>query len=317
MDRLRLMETYAAVVRLGSFTRAAAELGVTRAMVSRRMQDLEAALNVRLLNRDTHRLSVTAAGADYYESSLALLAEMHALEERMQAKRASPRGEIKVLSTKTFSETVLGPIVSDFCREYPNITVQITLRDRDTAPRGMDIVSNGFDLAIRTLPVRDSSLVARPIVGLRRVLVAAPDYLARSGEPRLPADLGRHNCLDPSGAPHATWGFVGPSGPATVRVTGTLRANSSLIVRDAALKGLGIAILREYLVIDDLNDGGLVKVLDGYTIDERTLYVVYQRDRYQPIRVKLFIDYLSERMKTLLAEWQPLSDPVRPMLTRH
>jgi DNA-binding transcriptional LysR family regulator len=310
------METYTAVVRLGSFTRAAAELGVTRAMVSRRIQDLEATLNVRLLNRDTHRLSVTAAGGDYYQSSLALLAEMQALEERMQAKRASPRGEIKVLSTKTFSETVLGPIVAEFCTEYPNISVQITLRDRDAAPRGMDMVSGGFDLAIRTLPVRDSSLVARPIVGLRRVLVASPRYLARSGQPRSPAELSRHNCLDPSGAPHANWGFAGPGGQTTVRVTGTLRANSSLIVRDAALKGLGIAILREYLVIGDFNDGALVRVLDEYAIDERTLYVVYQKDRYQPIRVKLFVDYLTGRMKSLLKERQPLSDPAH-LMSRH
>lgn len=316
MDRLRLMETYTAVVRLGSFTRAAAELGVTRAMISRRIQDLEAALSVRLLNRDTHRLSVTAAGADYYQSSLALLAEMQALEERMQSKRASPRGEIKVLSTKTFSETVLGPIVAEFCTEHPNISVQITLRDRDTAPRGMDIVSGGFDLAIRTLPVRDSSLVARPIVGLPRVVVASPGYLARSGQPETPAELSRHNCLDPSGAPHATWGFVGPGGQTAIRVTGTLRANSSLVVRDAALKGLGIAILREYLVIGDLNDGALVKVLDEYAIDERTLYVVYQKDRYRPIRVKLFVDYLTERMKTLLKERQPLTGPAQPTFDR-
>jgi DNA-binding transcriptional LysR family regulator len=297
MDRLRLMETYAAVVKLGSYTRAAKELGVTRAMVSKRVQDLEAALNVKLLNRNTHRLSPTMTGADYYENCVSLLAEMSALEERMQARRSVPRGEIKILSSKTFSETVLGPVVGEFCRGHPGISVHIALRDRAESPHGTDLVTGGFDLAIRTLPARDSALVARPIIGLPRVLVAAPEYLAASGVPRTPADLAKHSCLDPSGAAHSTWSFQGPKGRSAVRISGTLRANSSLVVRHAALRGLGIALLREYLVIDDVATGALVRVLDDHAIDERTLYVVYQRDRYQPARVRLFIDFFTSRMK--------------------
>lgn len=297
MDRLKLMETYATVVKLGSYTRAAKELGVTRAMVSKRIQDLEASLSVKLLNRNTHRLSPTMTGTDYYENCVTLLAEMNALEERMQAKRAVPRGEIRILSSKTFSETMLGPIVSDFCRRYPGISVHIALRDRDTSPHGMDVVTGGFDLAIRTMPARDSALVARPIVGLSRALVASPDYLAQHGTPRTPADLARHICLDPSGAAHTTWSFQGPKGRVAVRIAGTLRANSSIVVRHGALAGLGIAILREYLIADSLTDGTLVRVLADYAIDERTLYVVYQKDRYQPARVRLFIDYFTARMK--------------------
>jgi DNA-binding transcriptional LysR family regulator len=297
MDRLKLMETYATVVRLGSYTRAAQELGVTRAMVSKRIQDLEAGLSVKLLNRNTHRLSPTMAGADYYENCVTLLTEMNALEERMQAKRKVPRGEISILSSKTFSETMLGPIVADFCRGHPGISVRIALRDRDATPQGMDVITGGFDLAIRTLPGRDSALVARPIVGLPRVLVAAPEYLAQNGTPRAPADLARHSCLDPSGASHSNWNFRGPKGRAAVRISGTVRANSSVVVRQAALAGLGIALLREYLVMDDIAQGTLVRVLDDHAIDERTLYVVYQKDRFQPARVRLFIDYFTARMK--------------------
>jgi DNA-binding transcriptional LysR family regulator len=297
MDRLKLMETYTTVVKRGSYTRAAKDLGVTRAMVSKRIQDLEGALNVKLLNRNTHRLSPTPTGTDYYENCVSLLADMHALEERMQAKRAVPRGELKILSSKTFSETMLGPIVSEFCRLYPGISVHIALRDRDTTPHGMDLVTGGFDMAVRTLPARDSALIARPIVGLPRVLVASPDYLARSGTPRSPADLAKHSCLDPSGAAHSNWNFQGPKGPTSVRVSGTLRANSSIVVRHGALNGLGIAILRDYLIAENLSDGSLVRVLEDYAIDERTLYVVYQKDRYQPARVRLFIDYLTSRMK--------------------
>ncbi|MGE5537808.1 MAG: LysR family transcriptional regulator [Gemmatimonas sp.] len=297
MDRLKLMETYAAVVKLGSYTQAAKELGVTRAMVSKRIQDLEAALGVKLLNRNTHRLSPTLTGTDYYENCVSLLAEMNALDERIQAKRSVPRGEIKILSSKTFSETVLGPIASEFCRAHPGISVHIALRDRDSSSHGMELVTGGFDLAIRSMPARDSSLVARPIMGLPRVLVASPDYLATHGTPRGPSELAKHSCLDPSGAAHSTWTFEGPKGRTAVRVSGTMRANSSVVVRHAALDGLGIALLREYLVADDLAHGALVRVLADHAIDERTLYIVYQKDRYQPARVRLFIDYFIARMK--------------------
>ena len=137
MDRLKLMETYAAVVKSGSYTRAARELGVTRAMVSKRIQDLEAALGAKLLNRNTHGLSVTGIGGDYYESALGLLADLRDIEERVQSKSAAPRGELKILSSKTFGETILGPIIAEFCRLYPTISVQVTLADRETASPGM------------------------------------------------------------------------------------------------------------------------------------------------------------------------------------
>ena len=296
MDRFKLMETFAAVVKQGSYTRAARELGVTRAMVSKRIQDLETALNAKLLNRNTHGLSPTATGADYHESCVALLAELHALEERTQAEHAAPRGELRILSTRSFAEMILAPVVADFCGLYPNISVHIALRDRETAPHGMDPAAGGFDLAVRTLPVRDSSLVARAIASLPRILVAAPDYLVRAGMPQSPGDLSRHNCLDPAGAGHHGWTFLGPAGRVSIRVSGTPSANSSAVIRQAALKGLGIAKLSEYLVVDNLKGGSLVRVLDDYALEERKLYVVYQRARYQPLRMRLFIDYLASHM---------------------
>jgi DNA-binding transcriptional LysR family regulator len=302
MDRFKLMETYVAVVKLRSYTRAAKELGVTRAMVSKRVQDLEGALNAKLLNRNTHRLSVTATGADYYDSCVTMLGDLHALEERIQARRASPRGEINILSTRTFGEMLLAPVVADFCKLYPNISIHIALMDRDMAPDGMDLVSGGFDMAVRTLPIAESSLIARPLLALPRILVATPDYLARWGTPRTPALLTTHNCLDPSGTAHSSWEFTSAAGRAVIQVAGSPRANSSAVVREAALKGLGIAMLREYLVRDRLREGALLRVLDGYEIDERKLHVVYQKDRYQPMRMRIFIKYLFGRLKEFSAE---------------
>lgn len=298
MDRIRLMETYAAVVRHQSYTKAAREAGVTRALVSKRIKDLEVALKVKLLNRNTQRLSVTAAGADYYESCLSLLSELRAAEDRLLAKRTAARGEIKILCSKTFGETTLAPIVADFCYDYPEISILVTLKDM--GPDENDLISRGFDMSIRTQPVEDTTLVARPVIGLPRVLVAAPAYLEQHGSPRSPRDLVHHNCLYPNGAPNYNWELRTPERRTTVRVSGSLRANSSIVVRHAALRGLGIAMLSKYLVAEDLRRGDLVAVLPRYATNERMLYVIYQKDHYRPQRMKIFIDYLASRLKHIV-----------------
>lgn len=301
MDRLKLMETYAAVVRLGSFTRAARELGITRAMVSKRIQDLEAVLDARLLNRDTHSQSPTATGADYYRSCLSILNDIRAVEDRLQSRKAALRGEIRLRTTKTFGETVVGPLVAEFCKQHPGITVNLTLADRDGRSNGQYLSSGGYDLSVQTLPAVDSTLVARSISGLPRVLVASPEYTATHGVPKNPADLAQHNCLDPSGTTASTWEFKGTGKKTRIRVSGSPQVNSSVVVRSAACTGVGIAILRQYLVQGDLKSGRLVRVLPEHTLDERNLYLVYQRDRRRPIRTKLLINHLSERIPAWLA----------------
>ena len=305
MDIIKLMESYAAVVKHGSFTKAARDVGATRAMISKRIKVLESRLSVKLLNRNTHGLSVTAAGADYYENCLPLLSSLRELDERMQDKRASPRGDLKILSTKTFSETVLGPIVAEFCGLHPDVSIQITLIDRDSVSYGTHLISGGYDMAILTFPVGDSAFVARPIGRLQRVLVASPKYLDTHGSPSKPADLTKHNCLDPSGALFSNWELTGPGGSMTVRVAGTLRTNGTLILRHAALVGLGIAVMREYLVSSYLLDGSLVQVLPDYGMDEKTIYLVYQKDSYQPLRMKLFAEHLANRVQGLTRGSQP------------
>jgi DNA-binding transcriptional LysR family regulator len=304
MDRLALMETFAAVVRLGNYSQAAKELGVTRALVSRRVQDLEAVLKVKLLNRNTHQLSLTGIGADYYERCTSLLGELRTLEESMQETHDKPHGELNVLVPKTFGEAILAPIIATFCRHHPTISVNATLGDTDVSPYGMDLMAGGFDLAIRTLPTRDSSLIARPIPPLPRMLVAAPDYLRKKEMPRAPADLAKFNCMDPSGAEFFNWTFKGPTGLAAVRVSGLPRSNSSAVLRHAALKGLGIAVLREYLVADDLRRRNLIQILPAWQIDERKLYFIYQKARHQPIGAKIFIDYAIGRIKDMTSSGQ-------------
>jgi DNA-binding transcriptional LysR family regulator len=296
LDRLKLMDTFAAVVRFGSYTRTAGELGVSRAIVSKRIQELEDDLGIKLLNRNTHSISVTAAGSDYFEDCKTLLAQHAALDDRMRARRGDPRGLLKILVTKTFGEAILARVVAEFSHLYPKISVQMMLSHWDMGPHG-DLVTSGYDVIIRTLRDRDSALVAREIVTLPRVLVATPEYLEKHGCPQSPKDLTRHNCLYPRPNSSSVWEFDGPNGHESIRVSGFPRANSSFAIRHAARNHLGIASLIEYLAVKELNSGRFVRVLKPYTPQPRKLHVIYQKDSYQPLRTRVFIDFLVKRMK--------------------
>lgn len=295
MDRFKLMTTYESVVRLGGYTPAAKELGITRAMVSKRILELERVLKVRLLNRTTQRIGTTATGVDYYNSCVAVLADVRAIEERLVARRRDAKGELRILSSKTLGELILAPILARFCSEYPGIRPHLVLRDLGCDEH--DLISRGFDLSVRPQDVKITSLVAKPIIALPRVVVAAPSYIERNGSPVTPSDLKNHNCLTPNGENRYDWEFLGPEGRVTVQVSGTFKSSSNTVIRHAALRGVGIALVGEYVVEADIEAGRLARVLDNYTLPERMLHVLYQKDRYQPLRARLFIDYLSECMK--------------------
>ena len=295
MNRLKLMETFTAVVQFGSYTRTAEELGVSRAIVSKRIQELEAALGIKLLNRDTHTVRVTVAGADYFESCQALLAQHAALDDQMQSRRSDPRGLLRILVTKTFGEAILAPAVAEFSHQYPQISVQMMLSHWDTGQG--DLVTSGYDVIVRTLPSRDSALVARELVTLPRILVATPEYLEKHGTPQSPKDLADHNCLYPRAAASHSWEFEGPNGHESVRVSGTPRANSSFVIRHAVRNHLGIASLIEYLAVKELGSGRLVKVLEPYRPKPRKLHILYPKNSYQLLRTRIFIDFIVKRMR--------------------
>lgn len=297
MDRFKLMHTFVAVVSHGSFSRAARELGVTRALVSKRIQNLEALLKVKLLNRDTHRIGITSAGRQYYESARILLDDLQRLEDGLASTREAPIGRITVLSSKTFGETILAPLVASFSSRYSDVAIDITLKDMPD--HSSALLSGGYDLALCSLPGNDTQLAARKLLSIPRVLVASPEYLARAGTPRVPGELRHHNCLDPCGAPQYDWRFSRRS-QVVAQVSGSPRANSSAVICHAALGGLGVALLRRYLVDPYLARGALVEVLGDYRVDDSNVYVLFQRDRYLPLRVKLFIDFLGENVHSVL-----------------
>lgn len=296
MDRLKAMETFVRVVKEGSFAAAADQMGLSRAIVTKHIMQLEKELGARLINRTTRRFSVTEIGQDYVvfcQRMLEQMSEQDALIGRLQEE---PRGELKVLTPKSFGSLYLGNIVSDFMALYPDIHVTLILSD--TSMRYLDLIENGFDLAIRLTSHVDSSLMARRIGALRWVPCASPNYLAHHAAPRTPADLAAHNCLLHTKHADGIWRFAGQgkTGEVTVKVQGPIATNSVMVLRQVALNGKGIALLPTYCIGPDLADGSLRQVLPNHAGPDEAIYVMFPHRHLVPAKIRLFIDFVAERI---------------------
>lgn len=294
MDRFIWMETFIAVVQEQSYTKAAVRLGVSRAMVSRRMQNLEAHLGVKLLHRDPHGVNVSSIGSDFFESCQDILERLYFSEELVRNEVIMPQGRLKIVSTKTIGENIVSPLIADFCKLYPEIKVELRLVEGR-----LDLGMRDYDVAIGSLPSADSTLTVRSVINLPRVLVASSEYIKNHSMPQTPKELWNHNCLDPSGNPYNTWRFRGKNGMINIRVSGNPRCNASTLIRHAALQGLGIAIVREYLVAEDLKKGRLIRVLPDFDLDKHALYTIFSKDSRMPARVRVLIKFLAERLRLL------------------
>ena len=270
MDTLTGMRTYAAVVDTGSFTQAAERLGLSKALTSKYVGQLEEHLGVRLLNRTTRRLSVTEVGQAYYQHCRQLLDDLDELEAAVRQQQASPQGQLRVAAPLIFGEGYLTRTVADYLREQPGVSVELVLADRF-----VDIVDEGFDLAVRIGRLADSSLIARRLGPCRHVLCASPGYLEKHGTPRTPEDLTGHRTL--SYGYHDTpreWRMIAPDGRyLTVPVNSTVHMNNSLALREAILNDAGIVLIPTFIVGSDLQAGRLQKVLPAYRLQERKLPV--------------------------------------------
>ena len=292
-ERLQHMSVFARVVAAGSFSAAAKDLGVSTAVVSRRVAALESRLGVRLLHRTTRRVALTDEGAHFHESVLRILRDIEEAEAEASAGSAEPRGVLKVSMPASFGHRHIAPLVPKFARRFPKVELALQLSDQP-----VDIVKEGFDLAIRIAELTDSSLAARKLAPNRRVICASPEYLKRHGAPRTPADLEHHNCLVPSWEHDftSTWDYAEPSGKrGEVRVRGQYACDNWEVLRDWALAGLGIALKSTWDVRDHLEDGSLVPVLREYTFgSDVAIYAVYPHRRHLPAKTRVFIDFLAD-----------------------
>jgi DNA-binding transcriptional LysR family regulator len=297
MDHLQTMQTFVRVARTGSFTAAASQLGLSRALVSRHVADLEARLAVRLLNRSTRFVSMTEEGNAYLAKSEQILNEIETLEGSIAFNRTSPNGAIKIHAPKSFGTVVLTDAVIAFSKVQPGIRISLILGDFTFRP--YDFVEYGFDMGIRISAIRDSALIARKVGSVESILCASPRYLKREGHPRDLADLATRPCLAHLNlAPNdRVWTFQGPKGAEAIRINGPLFSNSALALSKATLAGAGIAVLPEYCVRRDLADGALVRLLPQFKLPARPILVVRPRSMYMTEKVRLFVDFLAQWFK--------------------
>lgn len=287
-----MLETFVAVVEGASFTRAAERLGASPGAVSRRVAALEERLGLRLLNRTTRQISLTEAGEQYYRDLRGILQALAEAEDRITHLSSAPAGTLRVAAPLSFAVRALAPLLPAFLQRYPGLRLTMDLDDRL-----IDILASGADLVLRIAPLADSTLVARRIAEVRRLVCAAPAYLAANGEPRVPADLVRHPCLHYSNVGlREEWTLIGPDGPETVEVDGPLCANNGDLLRRAALAGMGVASLPDFIVAEDLEAGRLKALLPGYASRPLPLCALWPSRQFVPAKVRVFVDYLAEAL---------------------
>jgi len=282
------IEIFARVVTAGSMSAAGREMGLSPAVVSKRLRRLEDRLGTRLLQRTTRQISLTEAGQGFYERIVAILAAIEEAETFVTRRSALARGTLRVSAPTSFGRMHIAPHMGAFIDENPDLTVNLVLSDEF-----VDVVGDGFDLAIRIAELSDSSLVARRLAPIHRVLCAAPGYLESRGTPASVADLERHVCL--AAANQDPWRLEGPDGPVAVRASGPIQTNSSEVVREAVLAGLGIALRSTWDIGPELSNGALRIILPDFRASRRVgAYAMYPSRRFLPAKVRLFIDYLAQ-----------------------
>ena len=288
-NTLQEITVFARIVATGSLSAAARDLGMSTAVVSRRLAALEARLGVRLVNRTTRSLHLTDEGAAYYETCNRVLADIEEADAAVTAGRAEPRGVLRIALPASFGHQHVAPLVPKFAERYPDVQLALSLSDR-----AVNVVEEGFDLAVQIADLADSSLAARKLAPNRRVVCASPAYLARHGEPRTPKDLARHNCLATDFS--MNWDYRAPDGePGSVRVSGRYACDNWEVLREWALAGLGIALKSTWDVRRHLEDGSLVSLLPGYTFaSDVAIYAVYPHRRHLPAKTRAFIEFLAE-----------------------
>ncbi|MEX2197526.1 MAG: LysR family transcriptional regulator [Burkholderiales bacterium] len=292
-DVVHGMLVFTKVVQAGSLSAAARELGVSTAVVSRTLAALEARLGVRLVNRTTRSLHLTDEGASYYETSQRILAEIDEADAAVTSRRIEPQGVLKVALPASFGHQHIAPLIPRFAELYPKIELALSLSDRS-----INLIEEGFDLAVRIAELKDSSLAARKLAPNRRVVCASPAYLREHGEPKTPQDLTRHNCLVTAWEQGfaMTWEYKNPVNKrGSVRVSGRYACDNWEVLREWAIAGLGVALKSTWDVRRQLEDGSLVPLLPGYDFaTDVGIYAVYPHRRHLPAKTRVFIDFLAE-----------------------
>jgi len=292
METFSSIPVFVAVVENGSFSRAALRLGTSKSAVSKRIRELENRLGVQLLHRTTRQLSLTEAGERYFEYAVKAVVAAGEGVDSVTQLQGNPKGELKINTPMSFGRLHIAPLVADFLAKYPDIRLNMVMEDKI-----VDLVEGGYDLAIRGGNLQDSSLIARRLAPCRSVICASPGYLEKHGEPGRPEDLLNFNCINFSYfSGGSDWTFYSDSGPVKVKVGGNYQVNNSEALQQAALAGLGIAKIPTFVVGEDIAAGRLLPLLKDYQLPMQTFYAVFPQRRHLPAKVRVFLDFIIERL---------------------
>lgn len=295
MDRLTALTVFRHIVDTGSLAAAGRRLRLSPAAVSKNLAELEARLQVRLLNRTTRRLSLTEAGSLYYRNVARILDDLDAADRALGPLQQAPAGTLRVAAPMTVTLVCLSAAIPRFLVRHPQVSLDLNLDDRR-----VDVVKEGYDLAIRgSDSLEDSSLAARRLMVMRHVLCAAPAYFEAHGEPARPDDLRRHACVQFMLSGHAAqWEFRRGDEVARIAIDGRYKVTSSLAVRDALLAGFGLSLIPEPYVRGDLAAGRLRAVLTDWTKVETSVYAIFPSRRYVVPALRVFLDFLTDEFMT-------------------
>ncbi|MDI6027270.1 LysR family transcriptional regulator [Corticibacterium sp. UT-5YL-CI-8] len=294
MDTLTRMRAFIDVVEAEGFSAAARKIGRSKALLSKYVRELEDDLGALLLNRTTRQFSLTEAGHTYYRRATEIVREIDSLADTVRDSAGDVRGRIKLSAPRTFADAPIGQSLIDFAKAYPDIVLEIHLDDRF-----VDLVEEGFDMAIRISRLDNSSLIARRLSPFSIKLCGSPDLIEKYGRPKRPQDLGNKPCIiDTNGRWLSNWPFKGDDGePMSVSVSGPLEVNSPIAARNGAVAGLGFTVLPDFIAGPDLEAGRLVSLLEDRTLSGGGIFAVYPHRRYLPAKVRVFVDYLVQWFK--------------------
>ena len=283
------LREFVCVVEQGSFTAAADELNVSASFVSREVKRLEERLDTRLLHRTTRSLSLTEMGKVFYQRGKEIQDALNSLEEEIADLQEHPKGLVRITATGLYAEKYVGPALAEFTNQYPDVSI-----DLDTTMNSRDLVTDGFDLAIRTGVLEDSTMIARTVAPRRIVTCASPSYLNREGTPDTPHDLYRHNCLL---VPTMPWRYEIDGVNTTTRVKGSWQSDNVRTLIAAAVRGVGLVRMTDYYMEEELRSGELRVVLEEFEPKDVYTYIVFPARDHMPTRVRFLIDYLAERLR--------------------
>lgn len=294
MDRFENMGAFIRVVEAGSITAAADRLGVAKSAVSRRLKELEGHLGVELFHRTTRRMSLTDIGRAFYHQSVRIMEDVLEAELATSQAHATLKGGLKIALPSTFGLIHMGPAINEFSQDNPKIELDLDFNDRE-----VDLIQEGFDLAIRIANLPDSSLIARRLAPIQFVMCASPSYLEQMGIPQSPDELSKHQCLVYSLLrDFEHWHLSNNNGKKIrVKIRPTLKASTGEFLKDAAVEGMGIILVPSFIVYKEIERGALVQILKEYKLPQLNAYAIYPQTRHLSQRVRAFVDFLVKRFE--------------------